>query len=110
MVICKPFPDKMVDVMNMEGDSGGYANISGTYSMTQNKHKSSYRHGSYSQPLQKYGVYATKVNTRDALLERILNAAEIIKNRPESIRKATSAIHRRADLCLESNGGIFENY
>lgn len=57
----------------------------------------------------KNDVYKVKVDTRDALIRRIRNAALNIKERHESIRRATRAIRKRSRKCLEVNGGIFEN-
>lgn len=54
-------------------------------------------------------VYATRVETREALLDRINNAAAIIRNNRLSIRRATRAINKRANKCIEAGGGIFEN-
>lgn len=54
-------------------------------------------------------VYKVKVDTRDALIQRIRNAAADIKERQESIRRATGALLLRSRKCLEVNGGIFEH-
>lgn len=54
-------------------------------------------------------VYKVKVDTRDALIRRIRNAAVLIQERHESLRKATGALCRRSRMCLEVNGGIFEH-
>ena len=55
-------------------------------------------------------VYQEKVETREALIQRIVNAATHIRNNHAKVRKATRAIHRRADKCIEVGGGIFENH
>jgi len=49
-----------------------------------------------------------KVVTRDALLGRILDAADRIRNSQRKLR-ATRAIHNRATACVAAGGGIFEN-
>lgn len=54
-------------------------------------------------------VYKVKVDTRDALIQRIRNAAAELKQRHASIRRATCALRRRSRKCLEVNGGIFEH-
>jgi hypothetical protein len=54
-------------------------------------------------------VYATKVNTREALLDRIVNSAALIRENQRALQRATSAIHKRADKCIVAEGGIFEN-
>ena len=54
-------------------------------------------------------VYNVKVATRDALLGRILDAADIIRNNQLKLLRATRAIHNRAAACVEAGVGIFEN-
>lgn len=54
-------------------------------------------------------VYKTKVNTREALVARIINCAALIKENHRALKRSTRAIHKRADLCIQMNGGIFEN-
>lgn len=54
-------------------------------------------------------VYATKVNTREALLDRIFNCAALIRENHRALQRATRAIHKRADACIEADGGIFEH-
>lgn len=54
-------------------------------------------------------VYKVKVDTRDALIQRIRNTAGDIKQRHAAIKRATGALFRRSRKCLEANGGIFEN-
>lgn len=54
-------------------------------------------------------VYEVKVETREELLVRIMNAAAIRRNSPDKLRNATRAVHTRATKCLEVGGGIFEN-
>lgn len=57
----------------------------------------------------KDAVYKVKVDTRDALIQRIRNVAADLKQRQDSIRRATGALRRRSRKCLEVNGGIFEH-
>ena len=52
--------------------------------------------------------YSVKVATRDALLGRILDAADHINNKLKLLR-ATHAVHNWAAACVAAGGGIFEN-
>ena len=54
-------------------------------------------------------VYSVKVVTRDALLDRILDATESIRNSQRKLQQATRAVHNRAAACVAAGGGIFEN-
>ena len=54
-------------------------------------------------------VYNVKVVTRDALLGRILNAADRIRKSQRKLERATRAVHNRAAACVAAGGGIFEN-
>jgi len=54
-------------------------------------------------------VYSVKVVTRDALLGRILDAADRIRNSQRKRLLATSAVHNRAAACVAAGVGIFEN-
>jgi len=54
-------------------------------------------------------VCSVKVVTRDALLDRILDAADRIRNRQLKLQRATRAVHNRAAACVAAGGGIFEN-
>jgi len=54
-------------------------------------------------------VCSVKVVTRDALLCRILDAADSIRNSQRKLQKATCAVHNRAAACVAAGGGIFEN-
>jgi hypothetical protein len=54
-------------------------------------------------------VYERKVNTRDALLTSILDAAARIRERRDQVRQTTYDIHMRAAKCTEVEGGMFEN-
>jgi hypothetical protein len=55
-------------------------------------------------------VFKEKVNTRDQLVARIMNSAALIKQeRQDDLRRATSAIAKRVEKCIEVDGGIFEH-
>ncbi len=54
-------------------------------------------------------VYSVKVETRDALLARIMDAADVIRNSELKLLRATRAVHNRAAACVAAGGGIFEN-
>jgi len=54
-------------------------------------------------------VYSVEVVTRDALLGRILDAADIIRNSQLKLQRATRAVHKRATACVAAGGAIFEN-
>ena len=54
-------------------------------------------------------VYSVKVVTRDALLGRILDAADHIRNSQWKLQRATCAVHNRAEACVVASGGIFKN-
>jgi hypothetical protein len=52
-----------------------------------------------------------KVNTRDELVARIMNSAALIKQeRQGDLRRATRAVAKRVENCIEVDGGIFEPY
>ena len=46
------------------------------------------------------------VETRDALLAHIMDAADVVS---EKLLRATRAVHNRAAACNAAGGGIFEN-
>jgi hypothetical protein len=54
-------------------------------------------------------VYSVKVVTQDALLGRILDAADVIRNSPRKLQRANRAVHNRAAACVAAGGGILEN-
>jgi hypothetical protein len=55
-------------------------------------------------------VYKGKVNTRDELVVRIMNsAASIGEERQDDLRRATRAIAKIVEKCIEVDGGIFEH-
>ena len=55
-------------------------------------------------------VYKEKVNTRDKLVARITNSAALTKQeRQDDLRTAARTIAKRAEKCIEVDGGIFEH-
>ena len=55
-------------------------------------------------------VYKGKVNTRDEMVARIMNsAAHINQERQDDLRRATCAIAKRVEKCIEVDDGIFEH-
>jgi len=51
-----------------------------------------------------------KVNTRDELVARIMNSAALIKQEHRDNRKrATRTVAKRAEKCIEVDGGTFEH-
>jgi hypothetical protein len=53
-------------------------------------------------------VYKEKVNTRDELVDSIMNSAALIKiDRQDDRRRATRSIGKRVEKCIEVDGGIF---
>jgi hypothetical protein len=73
----------------------------------------SYKPGSYTQYLQSYvrNYKRTTVNCAwpSELLARIMHAAREIRDNSVNLRRATRAVHKRADKCIEAEGVIFEN-
>ena len=58
----------------------------------------------------KIEAHKEKVNTRDELVARIMNTAALIKQeRQDDLRRATRIIAKRAENCIEVDGGIFEH-
>ena len=52
-----------------------------------------------------------KVNTRNELVTRSMNSAALIKQECQGdLRRATCAIAKRVEKCIEVNGGIFEHH
>jgi hypothetical protein len=47
--------------------------------------------------------------TREEVLARIMHAATEIRDNSVKLRRATCAVHKRVDKCIEAEGGIFEN-
>ena len=55
-------------------------------------------------------VYKQKVNTGDELVARIMNSAALIKQeRQDDLRRDTRTVTKRAEKCIEVDGGIFEH-
>jgi len=53
-------------------------------------------------------VYETKVRSRAALHDRIFAAAEHIRNHPDNVASATQSLLMRAEKCIATRGGHFE--
>ena len=53
-------------------------------------------------------AYKTKVESRAALCDRTFAAAEHIRNRPDNVASATQPLLMRAENCIASGGGHFE--
>jgi len=53
--------------------------------------------------------YSEKLETRNALLGRILDADDLIRNSQLKLLRATRAVRNRAAACVAAGGGIFEN-
>jgi hypothetical protein len=53
-------------------------------------------------------VYENKVDSRAALYDRIFAAAEHIRNHPDNIASATQSLLMRAENCIATGGGQFE--
>ena len=53
-------------------------------------------------------VYETKVDSRTALHHRIFAAAEHIRNHPDNSAAATQSLVMRAEYCIATGGGHFE--
>ena len=56
----------------------------------------------------KTSVYETKVESRAELSDRIFVAAEHIRNHPDNVASATQSLLMRAENCLATGGGRFE--
>ena len=55
-------------------------------------------------------VNKEKVNTRDESVARIMNNGALIKQEcQDDLRRATRTIAKRAEKCIEVDGGIFEH-
>ena len=52
--------------------------------------------------------YETKVDSRAALRRRVFAAAQHIRNHPHNISSATESLFRRAENCIATGGGHFE--
>jgi hypothetical protein len=52
-----------------------------------------------------------KVNTRDELVARIMNSAALIKQEhQDDLRRATRAVAKRVEKCIEVDGGILNTF
>ena len=54
-------------------------------------------------------VYKKKSNTREELLQRIMEACQDIRDKPDVLRESANSILKRAQLCIEQVGNHFEN-
>jgi hypothetical protein len=55
-------------------------------------------------------VYKEKVNTRDELVDRIMNIAALLKQEhQDDLRRATRTVVKRVKMCIEVDGGIFKH-
>ena len=55
-------------------------------------------------------VYKEKVNTKDAVVARIMNSAALVmEESQDDLRKATRTIAKVVEKCTEVDGGIFEH-
>ena len=53
-------------------------------------------------------VYESKVDSRTELRARIFAAAEHVRNHPDNIASAIQTLLKRAENCLSTGGGHFE--
>lgn len=53
-------------------------------------------------------VYAKKSDSENELLERIMDAAQEIRDNPQMILDAIVSLNRRAEICIDNGGGHFE--
>jgi len=53
-------------------------------------------------------AYETKVESRAALRDHIFAAAEYIRNYPDNVASATQSLLTRAEKCIATRGGHFE--
>ena len=55
-------------------------------------------------------VYKERVNTRDEMVAPIMNSAALLKQeRQDDLKRATRAVAKRVEKCIEVDGGIFEH-
>ncbi|EZA54457.1 hypothetical protein X777_05723 [Ooceraea biroi] len=54
-------------------------------------------------------VYATPVETRDGLWQRVQKAADAVRNGPGVFERVRASTHRRAIACIRSGGKHFEH-
>lgn len=55
-------------------------------------------------------VYTTPINTLEELQERIVTAFETIRNTPGILQRVRESMRRRAEACLFSQGGHFQQF
>ena len=53
-------------------------------------------------------VYETKVDSRAELRRRVFAAAQLLRNHPQNISSATDSLFIRAENCIATGGGHFE--
>jgi hypothetical protein len=53
-------------------------------------------------------THSVKSGTRDALLGRILDAVDRMRDSQRKLRRATRGIDNRTARCVDAEGGIFE--
>lgn len=58
----------------------------------------------------KQEVYAVQINSREQLLQRIIDACDIIKSQPNSIAKSVKQLYQRGQKCIEMEGYHFEQF
>jgi len=69
-----------------------------------------YRSDFLSVGMDESEVYEEKVNTRDELVARVMNSAALTKQeRQDDLWRATRAVAKRVEKCIEVDGGIFEH-
>jgi len=54
-------------------------------------------------------VYRTKIDTRDELLDHIMDVIASIKKGKDALRRAIRHVLTRVAKCIDNDGGIFEN-
>ena len=54
-------------------------------------------------------VYRTKVDTRDELLDPLMDVIASIKEGQDALRRATRHVLTQVAKCINVDGGIFEN-
>lgn len=54
-------------------------------------------------------VYSSPLDSEEELHRRILNAANSLKNNAQTMQRVQFNFLRRINLCIEENGGHFEN-
>jgi len=69
-----------------------------------------YRSDFYQWGWMKSEVLEEKVNAREEMVARIMNSAALIKQEhQDDLRRATRAVAKRVEKCIEVDGGIFEH-